>query len=171
VIHLGRITILRVDAAWSSVVYLSVGLSQSWALQEHMKWSRCHLGCTLSWAQVTMYYMEVQIPRAKGQPSVKYRDSAVSSAKRQNQSRCYLRCGLYQAQWSMYQMGCTLAQPGKFDWTVHMRQRCGLMSNYFDHCFGIATCIAVLHALLQYFWSLFCSTHRNTTHFAMTQLA
>jgi len=29
--------------------------------------------------------------------------------------------------------GCTLAQHGEYDWTVHVRQRCGLMSNYFDH--------------------------------------
>jgi len=30
-------------------------------------------------------------------------------------------------------MGCTLAQPGKYDWTDRVRRRCGLMSNYFDH--------------------------------------
>jgi len=29
-------------------------------------------------------------------------------------------------------MGCTLAPPGKYDWTV-VRRRCGLRSNYFDH--------------------------------------
>ena len=28
---------------------------------------------------------------------------------------------------------CILAQPGKYDWTIRVRQRCGLMSNYFDH--------------------------------------
>jgi len=27
----------------------------------------------------------------------------------------------------------TLAPPGEYDWTVGMRRRCGLMSNYFDH--------------------------------------
>jgi len=27
----------------------------------------------------------------------------------------------------------TLLQPGKYDWTVRVRRRCGLMSNYFDH--------------------------------------
>jgi len=27
----------------------------------------------------------------------------------------------------------TLAPPAEYDWTVHLRQRCGLMSNYFDH--------------------------------------
>jgi len=31
--------------------------------------------------------------------------------------------------------GGTLAQPGEYDWTVRMRRRCGLMSNYFDHLF------------------------------------
>jgi len=29
-------------------------------------------------------------------------------------------------------MRCTLASPGEYDWTVHVRQRCGLMLNYFD---------------------------------------
>jgi len=26
-----------------------------------------------------------------------------------------------------------LASPGKYDWTICLRRRCGLMSNYFDH--------------------------------------
>jgi len=30
-------------------------------------------------------------------------------------------------------MECTLAPPGEYDWTVRVRRRCGLMSNYFDH--------------------------------------
>jgi len=30
-------------------------------------------------------------------------------------------------------MGCTLAPPGEYDWTVHVRRRCSLMSNYFDY--------------------------------------
>jgi len=30
-------------------------------------------------------------------------------------------------------MGCTLAPPEEYDWTIHVRRRCGLMSNYFDH--------------------------------------
>jgi len=29
--------------------------------------------------------------------------------------------------------GCTLAQPGEYDWTVHVRWRCAFLSNYFDH--------------------------------------
>jgi len=39
-------------------------------------------------------------------------------------------------------MRCTLAPPGEYDWTVHVRWRCGLMSNYFDH----------LLLLLPWFW-------------------
>ena len=30
-------------------------------------------------------------------------------------------------------VGGTLAPPGEYDWTVCLWQRCGLMSNYFDH--------------------------------------
>jgi len=30
-------------------------------------------------------------------------------------------------------MRCTLAPPGEYYWTVHLRRRCSLMSNYFDH--------------------------------------
>ena len=32
-------------------------------------------------------------------------------------------------------MGCTLAQPEEYEWTIHVRRRCGRMSNYFDHLF------------------------------------
>jgi len=34
-------------------------------------------------------------------------------------------------------MGCTLAPPGEYSWTVRLRRRCGLVSNYFDHLFQI----------------------------------
>jgi len=30
-------------------------------------------------------------------------------------------------------MGSTLAPPDKYDWTVRVWRRCGLMSNYFGH--------------------------------------
>jgi len=30
-------------------------------------------------------------------------------------------------------VGCTLAPPGEYHWIVHVRRRCGLLSNYFDH--------------------------------------
>jgi len=29
----------------------------------------------------------------------------------------------------------TLAPHGKYDWTIRLRRRCGLISNYFDHLF------------------------------------
>jgi len=29
----------------------------------------------------------------------------------------------------------TLVPPDKYDWTVHVQRRCGLMSNYFHHLF------------------------------------
>jgi len=35
-------------------------------------------------------------------------------------------------------MGCILAPPGEYDWTVHVRQRCGHMSNYFERLFKMA---------------------------------
>ena len=35
--------------------------------------------------------------------------------------------------------GYTLAPPGEYDWAVHVRRRCGLMSNYFDHLFSFDT--------------------------------
>jgi len=34
--------------------------------------------------------------------------------------------------------GCTLAPSGEYHWTLRVRQRCGLMSNYYDHLFVIA---------------------------------
>jgi len=45
-------------------------------------------------------------------------------------------------------MGCTLAPPGEYDWTVCVRRWCGLMSNYFDHLFTIvqvAFCLSTVH--------------------------
>jgi len=32
-------------------------------------------------------------------------------------------------------MGAHLASPGEYYWTIRLRRRCGLMSNYFDHLF------------------------------------
>jgi len=42
----------------------------------------------------------------------------------------------------------TLAPPGTYDWTVHLRWRCGLMSNYFDHLLNIAKKIENLRCIL-----------------------
>jgi len=38
--------------------------------------------------------------------------------------------------------GWTLAQPGEYDSTVHVRQRGGVTSNYFDHLFHVTVNIA-----------------------------
>jgi len=38
-------------------------------------------------------------------------------------------------------MGCTLAPPCEYDWTVQVWRRCGLMSNYFDHLFLLSVII------------------------------
>jgi len=40
-----------------------------------------------------------------------------------------------------------LAPLGEYDWTVRLRQRCGLMSNYFDHLLYVysSTCLLPKH--------------------------
>jgi len=47
-----------VDAAYcyrpSSLVYLSVCLSQWWAMQKRLNWWRCRLGLGLEWAKETL---------------------------------------------------------------------------------------------------------------------
>jgi len=35
-------------------------------------------------------------------------------------------------------MGCTLAQTGEYNWTIHVRRLCGLISNYFDQLLVIS---------------------------------
>ena len=42
------------------------------------------------------------------------------------------RIGVVQMSTGVYKMGCILAQPGEYNWTVRVRWRCGLMSTYFD---------------------------------------
>jgi len=52
--------------------------------------------------------------------------TTVSPAKRLNPSRCW--CGLRWAQGTMYytcRLGCTLALPGEYGWTVRVLRRCG----------------------------------------------
>jgi len=44
--------------------------------------------------------------------------------------RSTTRCGLLLPT-ELY-MGCTLAPPEEYDWTVHVQRRCGLTSNYFE---------------------------------------
>jgi len=41
-----------------------------------------------------------------------------------NRLRCRLDCGLGWAQGSMHYMGCTLAPPDEYNWTVHVRRPC-----------------------------------------------
>jgi len=95
----------------SSVVCLSVCLSQSWALKKRLNRSRCCFGWGLGWAQGTMYYMGVQIipwegAILTGRPTVKYRDTLRWAVQKQlNQSWCRLGCGLGCAKGFMYWIG------------------------------------------------------------------
>ena len=75
---------------------------------------------------------------------VKYRDTLPWAVqKRLNWSRCRLGCGLGCVKESIIR--CTLAQPGKYGWTVRVRRRCGLMSSYFDHWYyDVLTGIVVI---------------------------
>jgi len=76
------------------------------------------------------------ILRGKGRPAVKYSDSVPWAVQKWlNRSGCRLGFGFGWAQESMYWVGCTLAQPSEYKWTVHVLRRCGLLSNYFDHLF------------------------------------
>jgi len=38
--------------------------------------------------------------------------------------------------------GCTVAPPGKYDWTVHVQRRCGLLSNYLTTCIIVVVRVA-----------------------------
>jgi len=85
----------------------------------------------------------------KGRPIVKYRDSLPWAVQKWlNRSICLWVVdsdGPKEAQVQSYSPGCanlpiregTLMPQGKHDWTIHLRRRCGLMSNYFDHLFII----------------------------------
>jgi len=43
---------------------------------------------------------------------------------------------------------CTLAPPGEYHWTVDVRRRCGLLSNYFDHLLTVTSgCWQCAHRL------------------------
>jgi len=133
----------------------SVSLSHLSALQEWLHRSRCRLGCGLGWAQ-GIVLDGVPGPNAKGQfwdkevPTVKCRDLLQWGVqKRLNWSICCLGCGLRSAEGNTILIAFTrwcqcpswefsLAPPVEYDWTVRLRRWCGLMSNYFDHLFGIA---------------------------------
>jgi len=65
------------------------------------------------------------ILRERGQPIAKYRHLL-------HQSRCHL--GIDSGGPSKrVTWGCTLVQPGKHEWTVHVRRRCGPFVKYSDH--------------------------------------
>jgi len=88
--------------------------------------------------------MGVQIPRGKGQ----FFGERVAHCKVGLETFCREQCTnswtdsgvLKEAQVQSYSRGGatwegTLAPPREYDWTVCLRRRCGLMSNYFDRLF------------------------------------
>ena len=91
----------------------------------------------------------VHIPHWKGQfwgkgaPTAKYRDFlpwAVQKWLNQSIWRFCCRLGWKYKFNRIRQVapicpygGGLLAPPAEYDWTIHLRRRCGLMSNYFDH--------------------------------------
>jgi len=54
---------------------------------------------------------------------------AVDTVKTTQQGAEPIHCGCRRG-------ACILASAGEYDWTVCVRRRCGLMSNYFDHLFN-----------------------------------
>jgi len=54
--------------------------------------------------------------------------------------------------------GCTLASPGEYQWTVHVRQQCGLLSNYFAHL-SLLLHTAKLHSCRLHDWSALTAAH------------
>jgi len=57
--------------------------------------------------------------------AIRWRHSRFRGSKERNVAMATIIGFLY--------MGCTLVPPEEYDWTVHVRRWCGLMSNYFDH--------------------------------------
>jgi len=63
---------------------------------------------------------------------------------------------------------CTLSQPGEYQWTVHVRWRCGLLSNYFDHLLFITilyASLSMIYIIIQntscsFCWGAVCKTVR-----------
>jgi len=121
------------------------------SLHKWLKRSICLLGLGLVWAQGTMYLMESRHPHRKGQiwgkevPIVSIGTVCRELCKNGWTDRFAVWFvdlgGPKKAQVQSYSLGganvltCegTLAPPGEYDWTVRLRRRCGLMSNYFDH--------------------------------------
>ena len=128
-----------------------------WAVQKWLNRSRCHLGYELWWANEA-YIRLGPDPHPKGatirrkdMPGHAQRHSAMSCAKmvelidllftlwtlvglKKEQVQSYLRGGA-----NVPSREGTLAPPDEYDFTVSLRWRCGLMSNYFDHLLLLLT--------------------------------
>ena len=114
----------------------SVCRSRSWALQKQkqLNWSQCRSGLTQVGPQ-----MGSRSPWVNGQCWGWKWASPVHA----NMSGCpYTQSDSTWGRTIMVWMPiggvldgreCTLAPPGKYEWIVHVRWQCGLMSNYFDH--------------------------------------
>jgi len=73
---------------------------------------------------------EEAILRRKGMPRHARQHSDVNCTKWLNRSICRLGCGVWtQIGWK-YKFKSYSPGSGKHDWTVRLRQWCGLMSNY-----------------------------------------
>ena len=96
--------------------------------------------CGVGWAQGTTCYGSSDLPReeailrGEGAASCKlWRFCRKLCKNSWTAIEIRLGFGLGRAQESMYWVGCTLAPPDEYHWTVHVRRRCGLLSNFFDH--------------------------------------
>ena len=84
---------------------------------------------------------------------MKYRDDLPWAAqKRLNRSRCCLGFELGWAGGSIYYVGCTLALPSEYHWTIHVRRWRGLLSNCFDHSFDICYRWRCWYGCWGWFW-------------------
>jgi len=110
-------------------------------------------------------------------PIVKYRDFlSWAVQKRLNRLICRLGCGLGWAEGvQSYSPGGanmpshmgTLAPPGEYDWTVHLRQQCGFISNYFDHLFSLYNILLRAVSLFRpqcIFICIHCSLHSTRSY-------
>jgi len=120
-------------------------------------------GCGLGWVQGTLCLTGVQIPMQssnfegeKGRNIVLYRDPlpwAVQSGWTNQDAVLDMDSG--GSKETCIRWGCTLAPSGEYDWTVHVRWRCGLMSNY------SITCWSCLFVTVVWWW---CIQRRSINH-------
>jgi len=128
-------------------------LSRSWALQKRLNRSRFRLDCGLGLAQIPCIRWRSRSPvqmgnfEGKGWPIVNYWDSVSWGVQKLlNRSRCHLGCRLGWVQKACIRWRCTLALTGEYDWTVHVRLRCGLFCQMtltysrFFQCFNNIVC-------------------------------